>query len=592
MTRLTALFLTLVAVQSVSVVGASEITVRELQRVAVSGAHHAVAVDSTSFYAIANRTITRYEKGTSGVPAKALATWTAPAGSPVQHLNSGIVIQGRLYCANSNWPITPLKNSVEIFEAATLQHLERKEFPETEGAINWIERQRGDWWIVFAFYGEADVRRTRLVRYNDDWQPTGVWTFPETVIKRFLPNSNSGGAFGPNGRLFVTGHDHAELYVLEVPQKAGELSHVATVAAPIAGQGIAWDRSDIGTLFGIVRKNHEVVSMRLSHADEYTELKQPVEWVRHDSNPILPPRKGEFDSTRCMNPWVVQAGETYRLFYSGGDDKGTQRIGVGTAAITDLTKWTRVGPLFETGAAGSFDARWCVLPHVVRMSDDRWHLYYTGNAGRGSGLSAFPGMGVATSRDGKSWTRSSEKPVLARSGEHGNPDAVGVAGGSVLRVRLPDGSTQWRFYYTGCPTIGKAHALNQQKTICLAVSDDGLDWNTRGAVMLRDPDRDYEDIAVAGPVVHQEADGSFRMWYSAIGSRWGYYSICYAESDDGIHWRRGRSVDDNLQLTPTGTGWEQQMVEYPTVIREGNHLRMFYCGNGYGHSGIGTAVSK
>ena len=45
-------------------------------------------------------------------------------------------------------------------------------------------------------------------------------------------------------------------------------------------------------------------------------------------------------------------------------------------------------------------------------------------------------------------------------------------------------------------------------------------------------------MAAAGPVVWQEEDGSFRMVYSAIGTRWGYYSICYAESDDAVHWRK------------------------------------------------------
>ncbi len=588
MKRYMVLFVTFAAASTLSGSEASEITVRELQRFAVPEAHQAVAVDATSFYAIANRTIARYEKAT----AKPLAKWTAPAGSPILHLNSGIVLDGRLYCANSNWPKSPLKNSVEIFEAKTLEHLERREFSEAVGAINWIERHRGSWWIVFAFYGDADVRRTELVRYDDQWHRTGAWRFPETVIQRFLPNSNSGGAFGPNGQLFVTGHDHSELYVLDVPEKGGELAHVATVSAPIPGQGIAWDRSDIGTVFGIVRSSHEVVCMRLSHTGEYSKLKQPVEWIRDEHNPVVAPRKGEFDSTRCMNPWVVRDGQSYRLFYSGGGDDQKQTIGVGTAAIDDLTQWTRVGPIFDTGAAGTFDARWCVLPHVVKVSDDSWHLYYTGNAGQGSGLSAFPGMGLATSRDGVTWSRFSEKPVLANSGKQGDPDAIGVAGGSVLRVRQPDGSTHWRFYYTGCPTTGNAHALNQQKTICLAVSDDGIKWEKRGAVMLRDPDRDYEDIGVAGPVVHQQDDGTFRMWYSAIGTRWGYYSICYAESDDGIHWRRGERAGENLQLTPTGTGWERQMVEYPTVIREGDHLRMFYCGNGYGRSGIGTAVSK
>ena len=152
-----------------------------------------MAVDATSFYAISNRTIARYEKGTS----EWLAHWTAPAGSAILHLNSGVVVDGRLYCANSNWPRTPLKNSVEVFDAKALQHLDSISFSESEGAINWIEQHRGSWWIVFAFYGDAEVRRTKLIRYDDDWKPTGEWSFPESVIQRFLPNSNSGGAFGP-----------------------------------------------------------------------------------------------------------------------------------------------------------------------------------------------------------------------------------------------------------------------------------------------------------------------------------------------------------------------------------------------------------
>lgn len=588
MNRINAVLVMFVSTAALTNVPASELSIRERVRIPVSEAHQAVAVDATSFYAIANRTIARYEKETTN----RLANWEAPTGSAILHLNSGVVVDGQLYCANSNWPEKPLKNSVEIFEAESLRHLESRPFSETEGAINWVDRHRGSWWIVFAFYGDAEVRRTTLIRYDDGWNPTGEWTFPESVIQRFLPNSNSGGAFGPNGRLFVTGHDHAELYVLDVPTSGGELSHIVTVAAPIAGQGIAWDRSDIGTLFGIVRSRHEVVTMRLSHTEEYTKLLQPVEWIRHEGNPVLPPRRGEFDATRCMNPWVIRDEDSYRVYYSGGGQDGKQRIGIAATSTDDLTHWSRTGPLFETGGPNSFDAQWCVLPHVVRMNENRWHLYYTGNAGQGAGLSAFPGMGLATSDDGITWTRSGDTPVLERSGAHGDPDAIGVAGGSVLRIPESDGLSHWRFYYTGCPTTGTPHALNQQKTICLAESNDGINWTKRGAVMLRDPDRDYEDIGVAGPVVHLESDGSFRMWYSAIGTRHGFYSICYAESDDGIHWRRGVEPDDNLQLSPNGTGWEQQMVEYPTVIREGNHLRMFYCGNGYGRTGIGTAVSK
>jgi predicted GH43/DUF377 family glycosyl hydrolase len=327
-------------------------------------------------------------------------------------------------------------------------------------------------------------------------------------------------------------------------------------------------------------------------------LTRNVWWLRDAHNPVLPPGPaGGFDAGCAMNPFALCDGETYRLYYAGADDEGRRRICLATAAVADAgdpARWRRHGPLFDPGAPGSFDARWCVLPHVVQLAPDRWHLYYTGNSGRGQGLSAFPGIGLAVSADGETWRRASDRPVIAPSGVPGDPDAIGVAGGSVLRARLPGGGGEWRFYYTGCPTNGDDLFRNQQKTCCLAVSADGVRWEKRGAVLRRDPDRDYENVAAAGPVVRQEADGTYRMWYSAIGTRWGYYSICYAESEDGLRWRRGARYGDNLQLAPAGTGWERQMVEYPAVLADGGageRLRLFYCGNGYGASGIGTAVA-
>ena len=47
----------------------------------------------------------------------------------------------------------------------------------------------------------------------------------------------------------------------------------------------------------------------------------------------------------------------------------------------------------------------------------------------------------------------------------------------------------------------------------------------------------------------------------------------------------------SLALAPTGDSWESKMVEYPHVVREGHRLRLFYCGNGYGATGIGTALA-
>lgn len=313
-------------------------------------------------------------------------------------------------------------------------------------------------------------------------------------------------------------------------------------------------------------------------------------WIRSGPSPVLPPGGHAADFGCCMNPWAVRIGDQYHLYYAGADKDGFRRICLATAPVDKPDAFTRHGPVLDTGAPDSFDYRWVVLPHVVEVEPGRWHLYYTANCGKGEGLAAFPGLGLATSTDGKNWQKHPENPVLAPTGKPGDPDRYGIAGGSVIKVRLPKGDSEWRWYYTGCPSIGQDFFLNQQKICCYAVSQDAIHWERRGPILFRNPGHDYENVACAGPVVHQEPDGTFRMWYSMIGTRWGAYSIGYAESDDGTHWYRG-DYGDNLQLGPAWNSWEWQMVEYPSVIRENNRLRLFYCGNGYGSAGIGTALS-
>ncbi|MDF2668455.1 MAG: hypothetical protein K0R67_761 [Paenibacillus sp.] len=329
------------------------------------------------------------------------------------------------------------------------------------------------------------------------------------------------------------------------------------------------------------------------------KLKYNTTWIRNPLNPVLPPISGSaYDNSNVMNPWCLKDEESgqYRLYYGGGVAGGHRRICLATVdfdEVNDPTQWERHGPLFDVGEPGSFDGDWCVLPHAVKQEDGSLRIYYTGNSGIGTSLDRFPGLGVAISEDGKTFRKHENNPIIPVSGKPGDSDALGIAGGSVLQVTLPDGSREWRFYYTGCPTLGGDVFLDQQKRICLAVSSDGLNWEKRGTVMVRDPHRDYENIAVAGPVVSQHADGSYRMWYSAIGTRWGFYSICYAESQDGLTWNKGSNYGDNLQLGPQpNSRWENQMVEYPSVIQEADgSMRLFYTGNGYGKGGVGTAVS-
>ncbi len=579
--RLLLVTLTLSGTQSFG----GEPLLREVAAFRAAEAHQGVAVDQGFVYAVSSREVAKYGKRSG----KLVKKW--PSDGTLKHLNSGDVLGGKPYAAHSTWPTNPPVNSIQAWDTESMTLLDPVMLKHNKGAFNWLDRLHGHWYGGFASYGsEESVSKSTVVRFTEDWQVEKAWHFPREVVRRFLPGSNSGAAFGPDGLLHVTGHDRAEIYALRIPHDGKVLELVKTVPAPIEGQGVAWDRSDVGIMYGIRRRTKEVVAARVSHTDEFKPLLRPVKWTRHPNNPVLPlGASGSKESRRCMNPWVMRKGDEYRLYYSGAGADGIQRICMATAPVESPEKWERRGPLFDVGKQGAFDARWCVLPHVVKVNSDKWHLYYTSNSGNGIGLSSFPGIGLAVSSDGETWQRYSDQPLLTVSNHHGDPDAIGMAGGSVIRVEH-HGKSEWRFYYTGCPTIGQPLHLNQQKTICLAVSADGITWVKKGALLYRDPKRDYENIGVAGPVVHRQKDGLYRMWYSAIGTRWGYYSICYAESDDGLSWRRGPNVGDNLQLAPQGDGWERQMVEYPSVIQEGDHLRLFYCGNGYGSTGIGTAI--
>ena len=104
-------------------------------------------------------------------------------------------------------------------------------------------------------------------------------------------------------------------------------------------------------------------------------LRHNVHWIRDPRNPILPPGPaGSFDATCAMNPFVLRVGDEYHLYYAGGDANDKRRLGLATPPVTDLSRWHRQGPLFDTGPEGAFDHQWCVLPQVVPFGPDRWHL--------------------------------------------------------------------------------------------------------------------------------------------------------------------------------------------------------------------------
>lgn len=240
-------------------------TAEVLRRYAAPEARQGVAVDAAHVYAVANSTIAKYDKKTG---AK-LAEWK---GDPVRypHINSCAVIDKELVCASSNFPAVPHWSAVEFFDPVSMKHLRTVALGPGRGSITWVDRKDGAWWAAFANYdgkgGEAprDHRHSVLVRFDDDWRQTQSWSFPQSVLDRFKPMSSSGGAWGPDGKLYITGHDHPELYVLALPTQGGAvLDHMDTIGVATEGQAIDWDETDRGVLYGISRTGREMIAQRV-----------------------------------------------------------------------------------------------------------------------------------------------------------------------------------------------------------------------------------------------------------------------------------------------------------------------------------------
>ena len=330
--------------------------------------------------------------------------------------------------------------------------------------------------------------------------------------------------------------------------------------------------------------------------------------------PILPPNPASaFDSTVCMNPNINRVGDEWRLFYAGADNSSTHRILLATAPVSGPTpagaKWTRRGVVVDVGRPGAFNSLWSVLPLLHKFgglaTGDVWHLYFTGRStscpySNGTGLQSFWGIGLATSTDGRIFV-ARDAPVILGNATKEFPRNFGVAGGgSIVETRV-GGRLVYRMYYTlavGTPSPD-VH-VDQKKVCAVAHSHDGVGWFNHSVVLGPSAATDREDVACAAPDVWVDGAGVYRMVFSAIGTRWGAYSLAQAVSTDGYTWTRGdEAADADLVLAPDPRAgkWDHQMVEYASVWRAADarggsmRLGLFYAGNGYGRGGIGYTES-
>jgi hypothetical protein len=230
----------------------------ELRRFPAAEAHQAVAVDADHFYAIGNHVIGKYDKRSG----KRVAGWQCEKGQPLIHLNSGVVRDNVLYCAHSNYPAVPMTSSIEMWNTRTLRPSGSHSFGIFEGSATWVDFRDGRWYVTFGNY--TDARLTSLVEFDTEWRRLRAWTYPDAVTAKLGKYTVSGGTFDSTGRLYCTGHDDPEMYVLRFPEDGSTLVLQETIAVANQGQGIALDPTEPGVLYAIDRSRREIIVMRLS----------------------------------------------------------------------------------------------------------------------------------------------------------------------------------------------------------------------------------------------------------------------------------------------------------------------------------------
>jgi hypothetical protein len=239
----------------------------ELRRFKVPEARQGVVVDREFFYAVGNHSIGKYRKS-DGQP---VARWRGPEGGPIIHLNAAYLWQDKLYAVHSNYPGVPMLSSVEIFDPATLEPIGSHSFGRMDGSFTWLDRRKNRWLACFVHYGNRaaepnrDSSWTQILELDDEWRRVAGWALPPQLIERFGGRgySASGGAFGPGGYLYLTGHDNTELYVMQFPKAGSVMVWVATIQIPAEGQAFAWDPEEPTLLYSILKRTNEVIVGRV-----------------------------------------------------------------------------------------------------------------------------------------------------------------------------------------------------------------------------------------------------------------------------------------------------------------------------------------
>jgi hypothetical protein len=280
--------------------------------------------------------------------------------------------------------------------------------------------------------------------------------------------------------------------------------------------------------------------------------------------------------SHAANPTVeLFGGDWARVYVATRDAEQRSHIVAVEFEVRPPYGVTRVSPapVLAPGPPGSFDDSG-VVPACVITAQGRTLLYYLG-WNLGVTVPWRNSIGLAIREAGQErFERVSPAPVLDRN----RHDPFSLSYPWVM----PRPGGGWRMWY-GSNLRWGARPEDMAHVIKLAVSDDAISWHPTGDIAIDLGDGD--EYAIARPCVIDDG-GLLRMWYSHRGAA---YRIGYAESTNGLSWRRR---DAEAGIAPSDEGWDAISIQYALVFDHGGARYMLYNGRDYGRAGFGLAVAE
>lgn len=303
-----------------------------------------------------------------------------------------------------------------------------------------------------------------------------------------------------------------------------------------------------------------------------------------------------------------------------------------------MQKWKKLGLIFNSNKESDWMYSHAMIPVAEHLYDDIFRIYFSPRDKENRGHGAYLEIDI---NEPQEILNLSKEPVL-EPGELGCFDDSGALPNSLLeingekylyytginigvtvKIRNSIGLAKWnneknvfeRVYkgpiidrtkesphFTATPEVIYDNGIYKSWfTSCVkwekinnevkhfynleyAESTDGINWKRDKNIAI--DFKDEFEYALGVPRVKKDND-LYKMWFCSRATQdIPTYRIRYAESNDGINWIR----KDEVGIDVSKDGWDSEMICYPFIFDHKDKRYMLYNGNGYGKTGFGLAI--